>query len=72
MSTNESRFVATYSSARKAPKNISEDPRSRITNSISIASPQITSSGPKCLSGGSVMPSKRRAPCTSTCRVSRR
>ena len=40
--------------------------------SISIAAPQTTSSGPKCLSGGIVTPSKRREPCTSTWRVSRR
>ena len=37
-----------------------------MTISISIAAPQTTSSGPKCLSGGSVMPSTRRAPITST------
>ena len=40
--------------------------------SISIDAPQTTSSGPKCLSGGIVTPRKRREPCTSTCRVSRR
>ena len=40
--------------------------------SISIAAPQTTSSGPKCLSGGIVTPRIRREPCTSTCRVSRR
>ena len=72
MTTNDRRLVATYSSARKAPKNISDDPRSRITTSISMAAPQTTSSGPRCLSGGSVTPSMRRAPTTSTCRVSRR
>ena len=43
-----------------------------MNTSITIAPPQITSSGPRCLSGGSVMPAKRRAPCTSTWRVSRR
>ena len=40
--------------------------------SISIAAPQTTSSGPKCLSGGIVTPATRVAPWTSTCRVSRR
>jgi hypothetical protein len=48
--TNDIRAVATYSSARNAPKNISDDPRSRMKISISIEMPQITSSGPKCLS----------------------
>ena len=32
--------------------------------SITIAAPQTTSSGPRCLSGGKVMPGKRRAPTT--------
>ena len=40
--------------------------------SITIATPQTTSSGPRCLSGGIVTPEDRRAPCTSSCRVSRR
>ena len=39
--------------------------------SISIAQPQTTSSGPKCLTGGIVTPRNRR-PLTSTWRVSRR
>ena len=63
--TNDARPVATYSSARKAPKNISELPRSRMKTSITIAAPQTTSSGPKCFSGGIVTPSTRRAPTTS-------
>ena len=42
------------------------------TNRITIAMPQITSTGPKCLIGGIVTPSIRRAPITITCRVSRR
>ena len=50
--TSDRRPVATYTSARKPPKNISELPRSRMTISISIASPQTSSSGPKCLSDG--------------------
>ena len=41
-------------------------------NSSTIDVPQTTSSGPKCFSGGNVMPTKRRAPTTSTWRVSRR
>ncbi len=40
--------------------------------SISIAAPQTTSSGPRCLSGGSESPRILCEPCTSTCRVSRR
>ena len=40
--------------------------------SMNIAAPQTTSSGPNCLSGGIVTPSTRRAPWTSTWRVSRR
>ena len=40
--------------------------------SMNIAPPQITSSGPKCLSGGIVTPRKRREPWISTWRVSRR
>ena len=40
--------------------------------SITIAAPHTTSSGPKCLSGGIVIPAKRRAPMTSSWRVSRR
>jgi hypothetical protein len=44
--------VAIQSRARNAPKNISELPRSRITTSMSIASPHTSSSGPKCLSDG--------------------
>ena len=40
--------------------------------SISIAAPQTTRSGPKCLSGGIVSPRNRRAPMTMTWRVSRR
>ena len=40
--------------------------------SMNIAAPQTTSTGPKCLSGGIVTPATRRAPCTSTWRVSRR
>ncbi len=48
--------MATYSSARKAPKNISELPRSRMKTSSTIAAPQTTSSGPNCFSGGSVTP----------------
>ena len=40
--------------------------------SMNIAPPQITSSGPKCLSGGIVTPRKRREPWMSTWRVSRR
>ena len=43
-----------------------------MTNSSSIAVPQTASSGPRCLSGGNVIPAKRRAPITSTWRVSRR
>ena len=64
-STNESSPVATYSSARKAAKNISELPRSRMKTSINIDAPQTTSSGPKCFSGGIVMPATRLAPATS-------
>ena len=37
-----------------------------------MATPQMTSTGPKCLIGGSVTPSTRRAPSTITWRVSRR
>ncbi len=40
--------------------------------SITIAPPQTTSSGPKCLSGGIVTNRIRRDPCTSSWRVSRR
>ena len=40
--------------------------------SISIAAPQTTSSGPRCLKRGIVTPRKRREDWTSTCRVSRR
>ena len=40
--------------------------------SRNIAAKKTTSSGPKCFSGGNVMPAKRRAPCTSSCRLSRR
>ena len=40
--------------------------------SRNIAAPQTTSSGPKCLSGGMVTPANRRAPCTSSWRMSRR
>ena len=50
--TSESRAVATYSSARKPPKNISELPRSRMTSSMNIAIPQTSSRGPKCLREG--------------------
>ena len=39
---------------------------------ITIATPQITSTGPKYFSGGSVTPRIRRAPITITWRVSRR
>ena len=35
---------------QERPKNISDEPRSRIKISISIDRPQITRSGPKCLS----------------------
>ena len=41
-------------------------------NRMIIATPQMTSTGPKCFSGGIVIPRIRRAPCTSTWRVSRR
>ena len=34
--------------------------------------PQMTSTGPKCLIGGIVIPRNRRAPVTSIWRVSRR
>ncbi len=40
--------------------------------SMNIAAPHTTSSGPRCLSGGIVIPRTRREPCTSICRVSRR
>ena len=40
--------------------------------SRTIAPPQTTRSGPKCLSGGIVTPSTRREPWTRICRVSRR
>src|SRR5207244_3431231 len=40
--------------------------------SSSMARPQTTSSGPKCLSGGIVSPRNRRAPWARTWRVSRR
>ena len=40
--------------------------------SSTIAAPQTTSIGPRCLSGGSVTPAIRRAPTTSTSRFSRR
>ena len=43
-----------------------------MTNSSTIAVPQTASSGPRCFSGGNVIPAKRRAPTTSTWRVSRR
>ena len=43
-----------------------------MNTSISIAAPHTTSSGPRCLIGGNVIPSTRREPCTSICRVSRR
>ena len=43
-----------------------------MNTSITIAPPQTTSSGPKCLSGGIVTPRMRREPCTSSWRVSRR
>ena len=43
-----------------------------MTKSIAIAAPQTMSSGPKCLSGGMVTPATRRAPMTSSWRVSRR
>ena len=39
--------------------------------SMNIAAPQTTSSGPKCLSGGTVTPAKRRA-LDQHLRVSRR
>ena len=45
-------FLDELLAARNAPKNISELPRSLMKTSISIAAPQTTSSGPKCLSGG--------------------
>ena len=64
--------MATYSSARKAPKNISELPRSRMKTSITIAAPQTTSSGPKCFSGGIVNPAIRRAATDSSSRFSAR
>ena len=38
--------------------------------SITIAAPQITSSGPRCFSGGSTIPAMLRAPTTSTSRLS--
>ena len=38
--------------------------------SMIIAAPQITSSGPRCLSGGSTIPATFRAPTTSTSRLS--
>ena len=59
-------------SARNAPKNMTDEPRSWMTNSSTIAVPQTASSGPRCFSGGNVIPAKRRAPTTSTWRVSRR
>ena len=40
--------------------------------SISIAAPQTTNSGPKCLSGGIVRPSTRRAATESISRFSAR
>src|ERR671930_436426 len=49
---SDSRAVATQSSARKPPKNISELPRSRMTISMSIASPHTSRSGPKCFGEG--------------------
>ena len=70
MTTKLSRFVATYSRARNAPKYISDEPRSRMNTSMNIAAPQTTSNGPRCLSGGIVTPRMRREPCTSTWRLS--
>jgi hypothetical protein len=43
-----------------------DEPVSLNTTRIAMASPQITTTGPNCLNGGSVIPRNRLPPCTST------
>ena len=69
MTTKEIRLVD-VEQRRNPPKKISDEPRSRMNTSISIAPPQTTRSGPKCF-GRTVSSSEAVRPGTRTSRVSR-